>query len=626
MKHKFACRIIVFSVLLSLIFSAVGIAPTQAAGLYTHSKFVEMAIQRLEDYGGYTELIEILNSYPGIVNYGAIFPDTTYGGVDGDYAEGLHDTGAVNDRYTRYLQFMVDKAYNKNDSTLQTGYYKEFLEDPDYTTMVPAFRTALMGQILEHFRNNPRSEEDKKMIAFLFGVIAHQEADMAWHWHDPNWLGLEDYAFQHGYTSCWFLLPDLNNPEVCLDVVLRNFDNPDNPIDTPYLSTIKPIVLTASDVAGITRPACKGRILSWICSSPYDDPFDAGQEQISWLWDLQATNLFTNLDWWFFVHTYVPGGINYGSAFIAGAWMETWDILGNTGPYYVKPGSSGNCQSWENACELRYALNHSIPGHEVWVAGGVYKPISVDSTPSESDRKFTLHLFPDVYGGFAGTETELNQRDPATNITILSGDIDENDVNIDGNNVAETAADIVGDNSYHVVIGASGVTLDGFTITAGKAEEDTWPGTTCGGGMQNLNTFPTVTNVNISGNSATSGGGMCNWTSTINISNGATITNVTFSGNSATDKGGGMYNELSRPRITNTTFSGNWQGLMAGGCSTILSSPTWIQLGKSLSMVTMHKTQAAECTTTMAALTIRIRYSGEIRLHLESRHTRREPR
>jgi hypothetical protein len=41
--------------------------------------------------------------------------------------------------------------------------------------------------------------------------------------------------------------------------------------------------------------------------------------------------------------------------------------------------------------------------------------------------------------------------------------------------------------------------------------------------------------------------------------------NVTFSGNSATGNGGGMYNELSRPKITNVTFSGNSAGGSGGG-------------------------------------------------------------
>ncbi len=76
-----------------------------------------------------------------------------------------------------------------------------------------------------------------------------------------------------------------------------------------------------------------------------------------------------------------------------------------------------------------------------------------------------------IYGGFAGTETARNQRDPATNLTVLSGDIDNNDSQTP---IITDLTTVTGNttNSYHVVIGATGATLDGFTITAGNANAD----------------------------------------------------------------------------------------------------------------------------------------------------------
>ncbi len=232
------------------------------------------------------------------------------------------------------------------------------------------------------------------------------------------------------------------------------------------------------------------------------------------------------------------------------------------GIYYVKPGVSGtgDCMSWSNACTLQTALLLAGSESEVWVAAGAYKP----TTGTDRDATFELPAGAVVYGGFDGTETSPDQRNPVGNVTILSGDIDNNDVNTDGNKIAETSSNIVGNNSYHVVTGASGATLDGFTVTAGNADGVDCPGTGCGGGMLNSNTFPTVTNVTFSGNAAASGGGMFNWTGTLPY-NGPTIMNVTFSGNSATLNGGGMYNELSRPKITNVTFSGNSAGGNGGG-------------------------------------------------------------
>jgi hypothetical protein len=192
MKRKIKGKIVLLSVLLALIFSAAGVLPAQAAGIYTHSIIVEHAIERLNADGGYSELVDILNSYPDMVNYGAIFPDTTYAGIDGDWSEMLHDTGTVNSNYEKFLQFLADKGYAYNWD-LQAYYYKEFLEDPAYTFKLPEFRAALMLQIMHHFNNTPRSADDEKMIAFLFGVIAHQEADSPWHLTctDPTWRGLE---------------------------------------------------------------------------------------------------------------------------------------------------------------------------------------------------------------------------------------------------------------------------------------------------------------------------------------------------------------------------------------------------------------------------------------------------
>ncbi len=552
------------------------VKPVQAAGTYTHSWFVEQAIQRLQTYGGYSALIGILNSYPGIVNYGAMFPDTTYGNIDNNYAENLHDTGDVNENYRKYLQFLTDHGYSKTDSNLQTGYYKEFLDDPDYTAVIPPFRGSLMSQILQNFLNSPRTTEDEKKIAFVFGLIAHQEADIAWHWKDPNWLGLEDYAYANGYTQCNFDWPfgSFNHPEICFDVVLRYSDAAHlNPIDTSYLSTIKSTVLTSSDAAGISRPLCRGRqtdSLFWICENLTDDPFDDGQEQIDWLWLIISRNDFYSSYWHDFVQNYVVGGLGYGSALVAGAWMKAWDMMSYTGPYYAKPSASGegNCQSWENACPLRHALGLSMPGKEVWVAAGVHTP-TVYSTDLDATFKIS---YMDVYGGFAGVETARYQRDPAAHLTILSGDIENNDIDADGDRILENPSGISGNNSYHVVTGgATGSTLDGFVITAGKA---TFGGTCngydcqcledeCGGGMLNQDAGTLITNVTFSGNKAKVGGGMFIGSSDSSKPT-PTITSVTFIGNTA-NVGGGMFIKDSLADISNVTFSENSADLHGGG-------------------------------------------------------------
>lgn len=164
-------------------------------------------------------------------------------------------------------------------------------------------------------------------------------------------------------------------------------------------------------------------------------------------------------------------------------------------------------------------------------------------------------------------------------------------------------------NSYHVVTGATGATLDGFTITAGNANgsstssygggmyndssnptlaDVTFRGNSAlddGGGMRNyFNSNPTLTNVTFSDNSASVGGGMSN------VSSSPTLTKVTFSGNSASTAGG-MHNIFSNPTLTNVTFSGN--SVSTGGGGTARRGSL-----SSLSPQPRNKTRAAACTAT----------------------------
>ena len=216
---------------------------------------------------------------------------------------------------------------------------------------------------------------------------------------------------------------------------------------------------------------------------------------------------------------------------------------------YVDQTATGanNGTSWADAyTELQVALAIARDGDQVWVAVGTYKPGSARSAT------FRLVANVAVYGGFAGSETMLAERDPATNVTILSGDI-----GVPGDN---------DDNCYHVVVSVDDATLDGFTITGGKAN-----GTghdEHGGGMFNLASSPSVSNCTFSGNSAKNGGGMYNQSAS------PTVENCTFSGNSASGNGGGMWNyDGASPQVRNSKFSGNSAQFYGGGMYNKSSSP-----------------------------------------------------
>ena len=69
----------------------------------------------------------------------------------------------------------------------------------------------------------------------------------------------------------------------------------------------------------------------------------------------------------------------------------------------------------------------ATPGDQIWVAAGTYKP-TVDPAAHTS---FAILAGTELYGGFAGTETNLSERNYLTNVTTLSGDINGDDVPTD---------------------------------------------------------------------------------------------------------------------------------------------------------------------------------------------------
>ncbi|WP_448543410.1 choice-of-anchor Q domain-containing protein [Roseiflexus sp.] len=234
---------------------------------------------------------------------------------------------------------------------------------------------------------------------------------------------------------------------------------------------------------------------------------------------------------------------------------------------YVAPTvqGSGDCSSWSNACTLQTALTTAVSGVQIWVKMGVHKPTT---NPAQRTAAFALKSDVAIYGGFAGTETALNQRDWTLNITVLSGDIDNNDT-VDASGVVTTATNIVGSNAYHVVSATnvlSTAVVDGFVITGGQANNGAFPHN-AGGGMYIQFSNPTLTNITFSGNTAAFGGGAYS-------GNGnPLLTNVAFTGNSATSGGGGIYLIQSDPLLTRVSFRGN-TAQFGGGIAGFSSDPT----------------------------------------------------
>ena len=219
-------------------------------------------------------------------------------------------------------------------------------------------------------------------------------------------------------------------------------------------------------------------------------------------------------------------------------------------------GGANNGTSWSDAyTDLQDALARSLslPGVvlEIWVADGAYPPAGPGG-----DRAATFKLPRGmvVYGGFAGWETLLEERDLINNRSVLSGDLNGDDGPGFVNN---------GENSYHVVtLSTNGFgdppVIDGCTIAGGNAD-GSWPDN-AGGGVFSESLEIVLRNCIVRSNAASLlGGGLFQYSL-----GDCTLVNCLFAGNTA-DDGGAVYSDLQSVTVINSSFSGNTAGDRAGG-------------------------------------------------------------
>ncbi len=222
----------------------------------------------------------------------------------------------------------------------------------------------------------------------------------------------------------------------------------------------------------------------------------------------------------------------------------------------ARPDDSGDGLSWASAYQsLQTALAAAQPGDQIWVATGTYKPTAT----ADRTISFIMKENVKIYGGFTSGQGSLTGRDPnpATNGTVLSGDIGAENDN--------------GDNSYHIIFNdKNGLTaaavLDGFTLTGGNAERS--GGSSSGGAMYNDNSSPSVTNCAFFNNSANLFGGAI-----YNYESNPVLTNCSFVSNSA-NYGGALYINKSSPTLTNCSFLNNAANIKGGAIRSNFESNT----------------------------------------------------
>ena len=198
--------------------------------------------------------------------------------------------------------------------------------------------------------------------------------------------------------------------------------------------------------------------------------------------------------------------------------------------------------SWPLAFNhLQDALAVASPGDTILVAEGTYYP---DEGASQTDddcfSTFALIAGLTLQGGFP---TGGGQRDIATHLTILSGDLDQNDDSGD-----------ISNNAFHVLKALflpSEPELDGFIIRGGNANESVFPDDAGGGIFCENTSLRLVDCVFDHNNAAGEGGGAVYGGNSTNL----TVIACSFQGNDS--RNGGAARHDGQASYERCAFQGN---------------------------------------------------------------------
>jgi len=328
----------------------------------------------------------------------------------------------------------------------------------------------------------------------------------------------------------------------------------------------------------------------------YEGTFDIAAGSIQYIYHINGTN-WESVD----TRTYTVE---------MEATLETV-VFNQPGPgssmiYFVsKDGNdSYSGDSWDMSfLTLQKALSFAASGNEIWVAAGTYYP---DEGPGavDNDRLSFFQMKPGVriVGGFAGTESEIDDRNQfrngELNETILSADIDEDGL-IDDDNAYHVIFNYADTDSSDNVLDTTAV-LNGFTIYGGMGISssphgsgqgiynrysspkiincsfvDNHRGNFTGGAIYNSGAAPYISNCLFLSNEGSRGGAINNY-----FTGGDTtiVLNSLFIDNMGI-RGGAIYNG-GDIKIVNSTFSNNLT-TYEGGCidnrvtMTLINSIVW---------------------------------------------------
>ena len=274
-------------------------------------------------------------------------------------------------------------------------------------------------------------------------------------------------------------------------------------------------------------------------------------------------------------------------------------VMAQSNIYYVSPTGTDDGSSWANTMSLEKALTTAKAGDQIWVQG--FDPIDNSNKlyivpESMKATGFTLKSGVQLYGGFAGTETSINDRETLGKPyqlkyrSVLSGDIEGKDA-VDNTSLIFPANMTRKDNATHVLSlnmdpasGANNNTyptvVNGFSIGGGQADGENEygggiyiSGDNTGGGNFRIERCFFVNNY------ATLGGAIYVAAEVQNVNNGESLINQCAVYNNAAGErgavvndGGGIYLAGEATVVNSTIFNNENGGIRLSAGSRVVNT------------------------------------------------------
>ena len=270
--------------------------------------------------------------------------------------------------------------------------------------------------------------------------------------------------------------------------------------------------------------------------------------------------------------------------------------------YYVTPDGTDVAGGWTGTTTLTNALTNAVAGDQIWVQGS--------EAGTTYRGGFTLKSGVQLYGGFAGTEASVDDRETLGKPyqlkyrSVLSGDIGNND-QVDNTSLIFPANQTRGENATHVLSvnmkpsesnnnNNYPTVVNGFSIGGGQAVGE--DGNEYGGGIYIFGDNTNGGNFRIErcffvNNYAVQGGAIYVAAAVKNVNNGESLINQCAIYNNAAGKrgavvnaGGGLYLAGQATVVNSSIFNNENGGLRLSTGSKVINSTVARNSGAGIDM------------------------------------------